>query len=102
MYCWPKKNERLDLVEGLTPPKRKKKTAVRGGAGYLKAPAPTTTDRKRGNFIRVPLGTSAYKEGAVAMVGVVTATWKEKPQEETPSQKKKKTLQAQPLEEKER
>jgi hypothetical protein len=69
MYCWAKKNQRLDLVEGSTPPKRKKKTAVRGGASNVKAPVPTTTDRKRGDFIRVPLRTSAHKEGAVTMVG---------------------------------
>jgi hypothetical protein len=33
---------------------------------------------------------------------VITATWEEKKNEETPSQRKKKTLQAQPSEEKER
>jgi hypothetical protein len=70
MYCWSKKNQRLDLVEGSTPSKtkKKKKTAVRG-ASNVKATAPTTTERKRGDFIRMPLGTSTHKEGAVAMVG---------------------------------
>jgi hypothetical protein len=71
MYCWATKNQRLDLVEGSTPyikKKIKKKKAVIG-AGNVKATAPTTTGRERGNFIRVLLGKSAHKEGAVAMVG---------------------------------
>jgi hypothetical protein len=38
MYWWAKKNERLNLVEGSTPSKMKKK-AIRGGAGKVKAPA---------------------------------------------------------------
>jgi hypothetical protein len=53
MYCWAKENQRLDLVEGSTPSKmkkKKKKTAVIGGAGNVKAPVPTTTDRKRGLY----------------------------------------------------
>jgi hypothetical protein len=44
MYCWAKKNQRFDLVEGSTP---SKKTAVRGGAGNVKAPPTPTKDRKR-------------------------------------------------------
>jgi hypothetical protein len=64
-----KRIEDWTLWRGRPPPKRKKKKAVRGGAGNVKAPAPTTTDRKRGDFIKVPLLTSAHKKGAVAMVG---------------------------------
>jgi hypothetical protein len=54
----------------------KKETVVRGGAGNVKAPAPTTTERKRGEFVRVPLGTSAHKAGGSDNNGwrVVTAT----------------------------
>jgi hypothetical protein len=80
--------------------------AVRG-AGNVKAPAPHHYGQKERSFIRVPLRTSAHKEGAVAMIG----EWSPQPpqkkttnkqQEETPARKKKKTLQAQPSEEKER
>jgi hypothetical protein len=70
---------------------------VRGGAGNVKTPAPAITDRKREDFIRVPLGTSAHKKGAI--VGEWLPQPGNNPQEETPSQKKK-TLQAQPSEEK--
>jgi hypothetical protein len=68
MYCLTKNNQRLDLVEGSTPSKLKKKTVVREGAGNVKEPAPTTTGSKRGDFIWVLLGASAHKEGAVATV----------------------------------
>jgi hypothetical protein len=68
MYCWAKKNQTLDLVEGSTPFKTEK-MAVRGGVRNVKALAPITTERKKGVFIRVPLGTSAHKEGEVAMIG---------------------------------
>jgi hypothetical protein len=45
------KNERLDLVEVLTPTKTEK-TAHRGGAGNVEAPSPTATERSdRQNFI---------------------------------------------------
>jgi hypothetical protein len=81
------------LLTGQTPPKRKKK-AVRGGAGNVKVPATTTTDRKRGEFIRVPLGTNAQKEGAVAMVEEWLPQPGKTPQEQTPCQREKKTLQA--------
>jgi hypothetical protein len=58
----------MDLVEWSTPSKTEK-MAVRGGVRNVKAPASTTTERKKGEFIRVSLGTSAHKEGAVAMIG---------------------------------
>jgi hypothetical protein len=44
------------------PPPKQKITAVRGGAGNIKAPTPTTTEKKRGDFIRVPLRSSAHAE----------------------------------------
>jgi hypothetical protein len=57
----------LVLVERLTPSKMKRETAGEAGAGTVEALAP---DRKRERGLyRVPLGTSAPKEGGVAVVG---------------------------------
>jgi hypothetical protein len=68
----------LDIVEGSTPSKTEKETEGRAGAGNVEAPASTTRERERErelwmhlgdcNLIRVPLGTSACKEGVVVMV----------------------------------
>jgi hypothetical protein len=67
-------------------PKRKKKLKGRAGAGNVEAPATNNTKRKWPKFIRVPLGTSAQKEGVVAMVG----EWLPQQKEGTPRPKPKK------------
>jgi hypothetical protein len=59
-------------------------------------------DRKRGDFIRVPLGTSAHKEGVVAMVGGGHRNPEKTHKRKHRDRKKKKTFQAQPSEEKKR
>jgi hypothetical protein len=67
----------LDLVEGSTASKtKKKKTAVRARAGDVEAPVPNDTERKKKTAFnkltgpyQVPLGTSAHKEGVVVVVG---------------------------------
>jgi hypothetical protein len=84
IYCWDAEDQELDLVEGRPPPKRKKETPGRAGAGNVQVPAPTT-ETEREDFIRVPLETSAHKEGTVAMVGEWLPQPGKKPQEEIPS-----------------
>jgi hypothetical protein len=95
------KNQRLDLVEWSTTCKQKKNIAQKGEAGNVEAPPPPLL-REFTSLCRVSLGTSAHKEGAVAVVGEWSPQPEKKEQEETPSQREKKTLQAQPSEEKER
>jgi hypothetical protein len=53
-------------VERSTPSETEKEMAGGAGTGIVEARAPN--DRERG-FYRVPLGMSAHKEGAVAVVG---------------------------------
>jgi hypothetical protein len=55
-------------VERSIPSERKKETAGGAGAGIVEAPAPNDIKKERGLY-RMALGTSAHKEGAVAVVG---------------------------------
>jgi hypothetical protein len=59
-------------------------------------------DRKRGDFIRVSLGTSAHKEGAWQWLESNKRNPEKTHKRKHRARKKKKTLQAQPSEEKER
>jgi hypothetical protein len=78
----------LVLVERLTPSERKKEMAGGVGAGIVEALAPNNRkeERERGLYW-VLLGTSAHKEGAVA---VVTTTQKKKTRGNTESRKKRR------------
>jgi hypothetical protein len=90
IFCRATTDQRLNSVEGSTPSKtKKKKTAVKGGAGNVKAPAPTTGHKER-DFIRV------------ALVGEWSPQPGKNPQEETPSQKEKDDVACAALVKKER
>jgi hypothetical protein len=67
--------------------------AGRAGAGIIESPASNDIKRESEDYIRVPLGTSEHKEGADVAGREQTPGRKE-------TQKQKKTLQAQPWEEK--
>jgi hypothetical protein len=74
-----------------TTSKTQKERAGGAEASIVEASAPNDRKRKRG-LHRVLLGTSAYKEGAVAMVGEWSPQPGKNPQEETPSQKEKEDV----------
>jgi hypothetical protein len=75
-------------------------TAVRGEACNVKARDRTTTDRQKGDFIRVPLGTNAYKERAVAMVGEWSPQTGKKHKRKHRARKKKRRCKRSPRKEK--
>jgi hypothetical protein len=71
--------------------KKKKKTPHRGGAGNVEALVPPPLWRELRGLYRVPLRTSAKKEGSSSSGWrVITATRKKNQQEETPRVREKK------------
>jgi hypothetical protein len=47
IYCWAKKNQRLDFVEWSTPSKTEKEASDRAGAVNVEGPAPTTREERK-------------------------------------------------------
>jgi hypothetical protein len=58
---------------GVDPSETGKQTAGRAWAGNTETPPPPNERKRQRNSIRVPLGTSARKKGAVVLVGAWTA-----------------------------